>query len=271
MREEPGSIGNGLPHPQTHGKVRQAFMSLRTLARFLAWSARHPSRWRFVSEGLGIEARRERCARFWAPHLSNSIEFISSSLHQLRPGSITVLGSGALLDFPPLESLPDSLEEITLVDANPMHTPLYKTVAAQAKAQHITLRSVISDLTKLPDEALADEVVVSLNVISQLALMAPSAQYPSAQYPAARHLAQLGEIARSAAILIGDQSWLSYLPNRAEWEEEPACPDVSRWEVPGLRCTRHEQWLWHVAPYGIERTDCGMIHDVHARLFLRDS
>jgi hypothetical protein len=177
-----------------------------------------------------------------------------------------VLGSGALLDFPGLNSLPEAVEEITLVDANPMHLPLYKKLAQQAKDRNIALRFKISDLTKLPDELLADEVVVSLNVISQLALMAPAAQYA-----AARHLAQLGEIARSAAILIGDQSWFSYLPDRAEWEEEPACPDVSRWEIPGLRCTRHEQWLWHVAPYGIERTDCGMIHDVHARLFLRDS
>jgi hypothetical protein len=177
-----------------------------------------------------------------------------------------VLGSGALLDFPTLNSLPETVEEMTLVDANPMHTPLYNKLTAQAKARDISLRFEISDLTKLPDEHLADEVVISLNVISQLGLMAPSAVYP-----AARHLAQLGEIARGAAILIGDQSWLSYLPDRAEWEDEPACPDVSRWEIPGMQCTRHEQWLWHVAPYGIERTDCGMIHDVHARLFLRDS
>ncbi len=239
-------------------------MSLMELLRFGWQVIRHPRQWRFIDEGFGISARHRRAKRYWEPHLNLSQSFILRALNELNPTSITVLGSGQLLDFPAIDRLPGSVEALHLVDGNPSNNELYQRLKRESLERNIELTWTVCDVFDIPDEELADEVVVSLNMISQLALMSPKHNYP-----AARHLAQLGEIARTAAILIGDQSWLTYTPNESLWNEEPACPDVRRWEIPGMNQVAHDQWLWHVAPYGIEQSQYGLIHDVHARLFLR--
>gem|GEM_PF-5435989 len=226
--------------------------------------AQNPRSWRFINEGYGIAARHKRASRFWAAHLELSKSFIVKCLSELAPESITVMGSGALLDFPLLTELPSSIREIRLIDGNPAYTKLYQSLKLSCARRNIELHWGISDIFAIEDTDLADEVIISLNLISQLALM-----NPKFNSPAAHHLAQLSATATRAAILIGDQSWLSYKPNETLWDEEIACPDIVRWEIEGMRQTLHDQWLWHVAPYGIERNDYGMIHDVHARLFLR--
>lgn len=240
-------------------------MSLSELLSFGWLIARHPSRWRFIDEGFGITARHRRAKKYWDPHLKLSQAFIVKALANLNPTSITVLGSGRLLDFPKLELLPSSVQTLHLVDGNPGNTALYQQLEPEYRSRGVELSWIVCDVLDTPDEDLADEVVISLNMISQLAMMSPNHQYP-----AARHLAQLGEIARTAAILLGDMCWLSYTPNKPLWNQESACPDITRWEIPGMHEVTNDQWLWHVAPYGIEHSDFGVIHDVHARLFLRD-
>lgn len=239
-------------------------MTVWNVLRYGLLLLRYPWAHRFINEGFGIDARYHRSQRFWQPHLSLTRSFIVQSLSALRPTSLTVLGSGRLYDFPEPSELPDSISSVRLCDGNPMHVGHYRLLTERYLQHGIALRWQFGDLLKTPDASLQDEVVISLNLISQLSLMCPSEPTP-----AALHLEQLGRIAKRAAIIIGDQSWFSYTPNSSHWEEEVACPDIAQWRMTGLSEVRHDQWLWHVAPYGIERADCGVIHDVHARLFRR--
>lgn len=239
-------------------------MAVWNVLRYGLLVLRYPWARKFINEGFGIDARHQRSQRFWQPHLALTRSFILQSLSSLMPTSVTVLGSGRLYDFPEATELPASIRRVTLVDGNPMHAAHYRLLADQYLERGITLQWQFDDILKSPDASLQDEVVISLNLISQLSLMCPG--HPT---PASLHLEQLGRIAQRAAIVIGDQSWLSYTPNVSQWEEEPACPDITQWRIAGMSEVRHDQWLWHVAPYGIERADCGVIHDVHARLFKR--
>lgn len=64
--------------------------------------------------GYGIEARSDRCRKYWTPHLEYSKNFIRTNL---PPGTVVVAGSGRLLDYP--VELLQRAKHTTLLDADP--------------------------------------------------------------------------------------------------------------------------------------------------------
>jgi len=78
--------------------------------------SRFPAASDFITMGLGIEARHERCGRWWAPHLRLSREFLAAAWPG-GGGSLAVLGAGRLLDIP-LEAA-GGFDRVALFDADP--------------------------------------------------------------------------------------------------------------------------------------------------------
>lgn len=67
--------------------------------RYAYYSLRYPSARDFISGGLGIEARYERCRSYWRKHLLYTKEFQEGAFRSFRPESVSVLGAGRLLDL----------------------------------------------------------------------------------------------------------------------------------------------------------------------------
>jgi len=78
----------------------------------------------------GLIRRYPRQKGMWDSHLENSRRFILQAVERVKPGKVTVLGSGWLLDFPLAEILEKGIG-VTLVDI--IHPPeLKKQVAGHA-------------------------------------------------------------------------------------------------------------------------------------------
>ncbi len=87
------------------------------LLKYYHYSLLHPEFRDYIDSGLGIEARRRRCARYWESHLRLSRDFQRKNL---RGGSsIAVLGSGRLYDVDH-EFLGSAYRRIDLYDADPL-------------------------------------------------------------------------------------------------------------------------------------------------------
>lgn len=127
------------------------------------------------------------------------------------------------------------------------------------------------------------DVIVSLNLLSQIPLYwedrllaqtkektrplskgFQSAVQNSMRLLQLAHLKQLNDSAAKVILLITDKSFLYYLPNKSEWQEELAVPLQLTQYLTNYTCTYQESWFWHIAPYGIENQDHGAIHDVIA-------
>lgn len=76
---------------------------MRDFVEYLVFSLLYPKQRDFISMGLGIRARYERCQAYWDEHLKRSRGFISDALYQFSPKTILILGSGRLLNCPRLE------------------------------------------------------------------------------------------------------------------------------------------------------------------------
>ncbi|MCO6430744.1 MAG: hypothetical protein J5J00_07775 [Deltaproteobacteria bacterium] len=86
-----------------------------SIARFL-----HPTRSDFINMGLGIEARRKRCGKYWQSHLECSKLFQRESfLRQPALEEVTVLGAVELNDLDS-EGVRARFSRINLCDANPL-------------------------------------------------------------------------------------------------------------------------------------------------------
>ena len=80
----------------------------------------NPGREDFISMGLGIEARAERCIDFWRPHLTCTKEFQRRQIESLDGSpTVSVLGAGSLLDID-TAMLKEKFSKISLFDANPL-------------------------------------------------------------------------------------------------------------------------------------------------------
>ncbi len=87
--------------------------------RYLYYRALFPRSRDFLNMGMGIEARAERCAQTWLPHLRSSKDFQMRALSQLGHGSVaSVLGAGRLLDID-ADLLVAKFLETRLYDADP--------------------------------------------------------------------------------------------------------------------------------------------------------
>lgn len=107
---------------------------------YLWYRLRHPSKKIFIHEGLGIEARYQRCKEAWSSHLFNSKKFIKDNID----GSdleIVILGAGTLLDCD-LASIASKARRITLVDIDPRAASTWPS-----KIMNTPVRHLISDVT----------------------------------------------------------------------------------------------------------------------------
>jgi hypothetical protein len=144
----------------------------------------------FVDMGLGIEARFERCQRYWSEHLLRCRNFIENSLS--IPGHFAILGSGRLLDLP-TGFLNEPNNKIDLYDADPSARPNLSKFKAALCWHNCDLTETLDSWTNLlsvackhsEQEALATlkglnaprisigrgaTGIISLNILSQVGL-----------------------------------------------------------------------------------------------------
>ncbi|MBE1237703.1 hypothetical protein IHV25_08590 [Phaeovibrio sulfidiphilus] len=237
-----------------------------------------------VREMVAFESRARRLRRAWAPHREAAHTAILSALsHVPGRGSMAVLGSGLLLEIP-LETLARAFGTIILVDA-----VFPRAVRKRARAAG-SVRLVEADLTgvlraiaaapgaippvpcpaPLPPEALAADLVISANVLSQLPVL-PRLHLERAGHADAKigvfcerlvaaHLHAL-EGARGDVFFLGDVE-------REETRTGGACEryDLVYGVCPELEACK--TWWWDLAPPGEEGRGLRVRHKVRAG-FLR--
>ncbi len=98
--------------------VRAILKPMIRLLKYLWRAGQYPSARDFLSMGLGIEARYERCKAHWSKHLQLSKVFQRRALIGLEGARIAVLGAGRLLDLD-TETLAEVAAEVDLFDADP--------------------------------------------------------------------------------------------------------------------------------------------------------
>jgi len=87
--------------------------------RYYCLSLFYPNLKDFTGMGLGIEARLERCGKYWNKHLKFSKEFQIDSLGQVENlNTLAIFGAGRLYDIP-LKELLNRFNKICLYDADP--------------------------------------------------------------------------------------------------------------------------------------------------------
>ncbi len=74
-------------------------LNLAAYCRYWWYRLRYPEVADYVSMGLGIQARFNRCRLEWAPHLRCSREFVERATREVSGGEVAVLGAGRLLDI----------------------------------------------------------------------------------------------------------------------------------------------------------------------------
>jgi hypothetical protein len=107
---------------------------------------RHPGQGDFISAGLGIQERYRRCKPYWDPHLSLTKDFIAKTVSACRPGSVTILGAGRLLDVP-LESISDERRTVTFIDYDPSVKSSWDRAARQLSTKNVATRQHFLDVT----------------------------------------------------------------------------------------------------------------------------
>ena len=170
--------------------------SIARSLRFSSLTRRFPDQRDFISMGLGIEARYQRCRKFWEKHLEYSRRFQIDALSKVAPGlRVAILGAGRLLDVP-TEFLQDNNYRVALFDADPGCEKIWRRVGfdgnsnidlsanflsfSQCVQRNIAERqgSVASvaaaldrlELIKPSLPGAPYDVVISLNLLSQIPL-----------------------------------------------------------------------------------------------------
>lgn len=210
---------------------------------------------RHLPEAVGLWSRGRRQRRAWAPHLAQVRGLIEARIGTLaRRRTVAVLGSGPLFDVP-LEALARSFRSVLLVDQAHLWTTqrhtgrhanvhqLWHDLSPASNPRHLGVLAGVADL----------DWVISLNLLSQLALGAPEG---SEGFVVDAHLAGLGTLP-CPALLISDFCYRVY--DRADTERE-------RFDLlHGRTMPRFDQrWSWEVAPLGEEGRDRRRVHSVGA-------
>lgn len=128
--------------------------------------------------GFGIEARYERCRRFWEPHLRCCNEFQSKAFSiNFRGTTLFVLGAGRLLDFN-LEAALSSFEKLHLVDADPGCEKIWLkrsealSASERIKGEILDISGAIDSWTEVIDQfcSRSNSVEDLVKIINTLAL-----------------------------------------------------------------------------------------------------
>lgn len=166
--------------------IREALIYLITPKTPLA------KKYGFLYESIALQARFERVKKHWLPHLKNCQDVFLKCVHDLpQKKSVVILGSAHLHEIP-LHLLVDNFEEITLVDViHPWRHHLLAKRNPRLKLVTQDLSMILENLDNiknldelhgyLKDIAKKDlfhfkaDLIVSSNILSQLALLPMSA------------------------------------------------------------------------------------------------
>jgi hypothetical protein len=208
----------------------------------------------YLRELIGMAARYRRCRTAWQPHLERCKDWIIQAMEGSL-GRVVVLGSGLLYDVP-LKQLSDHFDEVVLVDI--LHMPEVRKTArtftnVTLKTRDITgfVETLHSGASQTPPD-LADmplegaDLVISLNVLSQLAVL-PLA-YAQLEAAACRALMQahLDALARASGrvCLITEVEQRLCLAQEVIEKEQPLAGVV----IPKDLKVRSTSWDWNFAP-----------------------
>lgn len=243
----------------------------------------YPRKKLFLDEGVGIEARYARCKSFWEKHLLYSKSFIEETLKESKYQKIAILGAGTLLDVN-LESLCELAKEVHLFDANPRAASFWpRKINSTHIIPHIedvtgcfnSLRkkkSRFQDKLTTPNLG-AFDVVISLNILSQLSVMLSGLLHKECSQEELLslsreleliHVESLKNAAQEKIIIIFDKNFYFYTQDVADWDVESSLQIDVQQSLSPWALSATSQWLWHVAPQGIEHPEYGVIHDVRA-------
>lgn len=163
------------------------------LLHYAAYYLRYPHYRDFLSLGVGIEARKTRCDKFWREHLERSMAFQSRCLQGAAlKERAAVLGSGRLYDIDSV-LLCEKFRQLSLYDADPgarlAANRLAKTVRGKNSVEFVLgdvsgtiqtwtnrLKEFLSAHTKGDTTALG-KFLVELNACPGLALKGNSAVF----------------------------------------------------------------------------------------------
>ncbi len=141
----------------------------------------------YLTDLLGLQARYRRIGDHWQQHLDNSRRLILQSAQQCtRHNKVTIIGSGLLLDTP-LTQLSTLFNEVILIDviqsrAIRQHckqlgnvTPVEHDITGLAESlignntRNNTNNTLPTSVARLPKAALASDLIISCNLLTQLA------------------------------------------------------------------------------------------------------
>jgi len=119
---------------------------MEKLIRYYSSRLLYPELRDYVEMGLGIEARYERCQKFWLKHLELCKEFQGRGISGRSFKSIAILGAGRLLDVNKLD-IEESFARIALFDADPTCLPEWNEWGTDLAGSGITFSQELGDLT----------------------------------------------------------------------------------------------------------------------------
>ncbi len=221
----------------------------------------------YLSGLIAIQERYKRVAKQWQPHLENSRQLILQAASQTQQHhKVVVLGSGLLIDVP-VEVLAKQFNTVILIDI----AHLIGARRLRKKLDNITLlehditglaeallsyqhgKALPSPNAKLPNIAQDADLIISCNMLSQLAIT-PS-QYLQQRFNiGGQHLANWQqEIIINHLSLLSDQSgrrvllcdtYHDYLNQKGKLLQREEM-------LHGIKVGKAEQqWHWLIAPLG---------------------
>jgi hypothetical protein len=209
----------------------------------------------YLGEAVGLWARGRRRYRAWAPHLSNCLALLDTTIDDIASRrTVAILGSGPLFDIP-LESLARNFERVILIDQAhlatahrrlsryPNVTPIWRDLAP---VDDNTPLAFLNDITGL-------DWVVSANLLSQIAGTAPAREE---RLTIDRHLAGL-TVLSCPVTLLTDIDYRVFDPAGSLLEDVDLMHGRS---LPDAE----SRWLWEVAPFGEETANRRRVHTVVA-------
>lgn len=138
----------------------------------------------YLSGLIAIQARYQRVAKQWRPHLENSRQLISQAAAQTHQRcKVVVLGSGLLKDVP-VEALAKQFDSVILIDIAHLISTRYRCMKvdnivllehdiiglADALLSYRLGMALPRPNAQLPNIAQGADLIISCNMLSQLAI-----------------------------------------------------------------------------------------------------
>lgn len=231
------------------------------LLRYLWYRCVDPVTAEYVSMGFGIEARRKRFASAWEYHLQACKSFQQKHLGQNNGDkSIAVLGAGRLYDLN--IDVTSRFSEIHLFDKDPTVLPYWEAFREQSNG---SVEFHISDICEV--ETLNYDVIISLNILSQLSLYNQD-EVRGVSFEE-KHLHLLNTSGAEIILLFTDEYFFHVSSKESNWEVEEALEVKLPIQLSNYNVEASESWLWHLVPCGGEVKGRGELHQVRALYFSR--